>query len=201
MEPTEGQRYKSRVKKRKTNRVLNVLISIVAVLIVVLTYSLLVSDSNSEETNVTENSNDDSIQQDENDKEDDEVVVTKDESSVSENETLTDQKVIVPSEDSDVLEAYINPSWEPLESEQSEPHVAVYKKSSTDWNEMTAALAYATDLSEEDFYIYRLGNDGGENKAVGTIVTNDKQYKYRVHIEWVENEGWKPNLVEQLKVD
>lgn len=200
MEPTEGQRYKSRVKKRKTNRIYNILISIVAVLIIVLTYSLFIADSKQAEPTVTETNNNDDTNQETTEQDEDEIVVTKDESSVSENESLSDQKVIVPSDDNDVIEAYINPAWEPQETTQDEPHVAIYKKSSTDWEEMTNAMAYATDLSVEDFYIYRLGNDGDENKAVGTIVTNDKQYKYRVHIEWVENEGWKPVLVEELKV-
>lgn len=200
MEPTEGQRYKSRVKKRKTNKILNILISIVVVLIIVLTYSLYAASLESSEPTTTENENNNTTT-DKQDDDDDDIVVTKDESSVSENEDLSDQKVIVPSDDNDVIEAYINPAWEPQETTQSEPHVAIYKKTSTDWEEMTHALAYATELSEDDFYVYRLGNDGDENSAVGTIVTNDKKYKYRVHIEWVENEGWKPNLVEELKVD
>lgn len=202
MEPTEGQRYQTRVKKRKTNRIYNILLSVVVILIVILSYSLFHTDSVQDEQQVDDSANTTEQTEENNQEEDkDEVVVTKDESSVSENDNLSDQKVIVPSDDNDVIEAYINPAWEPQETTQSEPHVAIYKKSSTDWEEMTAALAYATDLSEEDFYIYRLGNDGDENRAVGTIVTNDKQYKYRVHIEWVENEGWKPVLVEELKVN
>lgn len=206
MEPTEG-RYKSRVKKRKTNRVLNILISVVAVLIVVLTYSLMGTSSEQDKPSTTDNSTEqdqiDNSQQTEDTEQDDETdesVITKDESSVTENEELSDQKVIVPSDESDVIEAYINPAWEPIGTEQSEPHVAIYKKASQDWAEMTATLAYATQLSEEDFFIYRIENDGDVNKAIGTIVTNDKQYKYRIHIEWVENEGWKPTLVEELKV-
>jgi Domain of unknown function (DUF1510) len=42
-----------------------------------------------------------------------------------------------------------------------------------------------------------LGNNG-ENKSVGTVKQKGTQQEYRVYIEWVDDEGWKPTLVEEM---
>lgn len=102
------------------------------------------------------------------------------------------------SEDPNVKETIINYSWKPIGTEQVEPHVAVYEKESTDWKEMVDAFEYATALTEQDWILWRIENDGSPQKAKGVVSTKDKKYVYRIFIEWVENEGWKPTKLEQL---
>lgn len=102
--------------------------------------------------------------------------------------TITRQE----SNDPVVKETIINTSWEPVGTEQSGDHVSVYDTGSIDWKEKVDAITYATGLAESDMYIMHIGNGGGPQKSIGTVQSKDSSQKYRVHLEWVENEGWKP---------
>nr|WP_239534573.1 YrrS family protein [Priestia taiwanensis] len=101
--------------------------------------------------------------------------------------------------DPNVVEAYTNPSWKPVGTEQSEPHVTKFDSKSADWKEMLQVAAYATELTVSDIFAQRISNGGGANKVNAVIGTKDRKYMYRVKLEWVTNEGWMPTLVEQLK--
>ncbi|WP_052131672.1 YrrS family protein [Planococcus sp. CAU13] len=102
--------------------------------------------------------------------------------------TITRQE----SNDPVVKETVINTSWEPIGTKQSGEHVSVYDTGSIDWKEKVDAITYATGLAESDMYIMHIGNGGGPQKSIGTVQSKDMSQKYRVHMEWVENEGWKP---------
>jgi len=102
--------------------------------------------------------------------------------------TITRQE----SNDPVVKESIINTSWKPVGTSQSGEHVSVYNTDSVDWKEKVEAITYATGLAEGDMYIMHIGNGGGPQKSIGTVQSKDKSKKYRVHMEWVEKEGWKP---------
>lgn len=107
--------------------------------------------------------------------------------------------IIENSGDSNVEETYTNESWKPVGTVQTGEHVATYDMSSIDWKEMETALAYGARIAEDDLTVWWLGKDGGPNNAVGTVSPKDKSATYRVYIEWVDSEGWKPIKVEKLK--
>ncbi|EAR63631.1 hypothetical protein B14911_06818, partial [Bacillus sp. NRRL B-14911] len=88
-----------------------------------------------------------------------------------------------------------NPSWQPVGTSQTGEHTAVYE--GVDWNEMVQAITYATGIPESNMTIWFLGNNG-PNQSVGTVSTKDQQEKYRVYIEWVDGQGWKPVKMEEL---
>lgn len=92
----------------------------------------------------------------------------------------------------------MNPAWEPIGTEQSGEHVSVYKRNSVDWKEKEQALIYATGISAENMIIWKLKNGGSPQKSIGIISTKDKTEKYRVFLEWVDNEGWKPVKMDVL---
>lgn len=102
--------------------------------------------------------------------------------------TITRQE----SNDPVVKESIINTSWKPVGTSQSGEHVSVYNTDSVDWKEKIEAITYATGLAEGDMYIMHIGNGGGPQKSIGTVQSKDKSKKYRVHMEWVEKDGWKP---------
>ena len=102
--------------------------------------------------------------------------------------TITRQK----SNDPIVQESIINTSWEPVGTSQSGEHVSVYDTNSVDWKEKLEAITYATGLAAGDMYVMHIGNGGGPQKSIGTVQSKDKSEKYRVHLQWVEKEGWKP---------
>jgi type IV secretory pathway VirB10-like protein len=103
------------------------------------------------------------------------------------------------SNDPIVEETVINTSWEPVGTAQKGDHVSVYDKNSVDWKEKVAAISYATGLKEDNMYIMRLQNGGGPQKSIGVIQSKNQKEKYRVHLEWVDGEGWKPVKMDILK--
>lgn len=103
------------------------------------------------------------------------------------------------SNDPIVEETVINTSWEPVGTSQSGNHASVYEKGSVDWNEKIQAISYATGLGEDNMYIMMVKNGGGPQKSIGVVQSKDQSQKYRVHLEWVDNEGWKPVKMDVLK--
>jgi hypothetical protein len=104
----------------------------------------------------------------------------------------------VESEDSNVLEVIRN-EWNPIGTAQEKPHVTTFDTSSLDWREMERAIRYATKIAEGDMITWRIENGGATNKVKATVTTKDQTSIYRVYLEWVENEGWKPTLLKKLK--
>ncbi len=103
------------------------------------------------------------------------------------------------SNDPVVEETIINTSWEPVGTSQKGEHVSVYQKGSADWNEKIKAISYATGLAEDDMYIMMIKNGGGPQKSIGVVQSKDQSEKYRVHMEWVDGEGWRPVKLDVLK--
>lgn len=103
---------------------------------------------------------------------------------------------VEPSDDN-VAKAYRG-NWEPIGTNQSEPHTTVYAEESTDRNEIEQAIRIATGL--DDMITWWLTNDGPE-KTVATVSDRDQTQTYRVYLSWIENQGWQPTVVEELKVN
>lgn len=88
--------------------------------------------------------------------------------------------------------------WEPIGTVQEEPFSAVYDRDHINWDEMTEALQYATNLGD-DMTIWRIRNGGDHQSAIGTVSNyENRATPYEVRLEWVTNEGWMPVSVEQL---
>lgn len=100
-------------------------------------------------------------------------------------------------EEENVNKTIVNPSWQPIGTSQSGEHTSVYDADSVDWSEMLQAISYATAVEQDNMTVWFLGNNG-HNKSVGTISSKDQQKKYRVYIQWVDGQGWKPEKVEEL---
>ncbi|PFI81967.1 YrrS family protein, partial [Priestia megaterium] len=98
-----------------------------------------------------------------------------------------------------VAERKVDPSWDSVGTSQDAP-AATYKKGSTDWNEMLKAVGEGSGISPSNMTVWRLGNNGGVGKAVATVSPKgNSSTKYRVQIEWVDGEGWKPAVVDKLQ--
>jgi len=91
--------------------------------------------------------------------------------------------------------------WEPIGTSQ-ENFSLNFDRGGQNWNEMIEAISYATGLpsNEDELNVHRLENGGDQYSAVGTVSASDgdRDRPYRVHLEWVENEGWQPVSVERL---
>lgn len=256
----QGGRFDRRVKRRKTNIILNTLIAIVILLIIVVASSIFFSkedpnndkgklaasmeqekskktqdedkDKNKdiqrekeskqkeqkenkeerlkEEERVKEKKNDERNEreinkQKEKDKKKENNKEYKTEKELEkenekELETNGDEIIEKAGTESNVEKEIVNESWKPVGTSQANGHVSSYDSASVDWQEKTAALSYATGISQDDMIIWYLqGGSDPSNEAIGTITTKDQSQTYRVYIEWVDSEGWKPVKVEELQ--
>lgn len=209
-----GSRVEKVGKKRKLSRVYYISLAIVIVAIFIVGSIVIFGDNEEqstsknnqptiesdtsesdivEETNETDTSqsliNEDTAE----DKEDKEAT----EEMENTDETNTALEEVEGSSDSNVAHTYVNESWEAVGTVQTGAHEMNFTKGSVDWIEMEKALAYGAGLDNDNMTVWFLGN-GGSDKAIGTISPKDKSKTYRVYIEWIDGEGWKPTKVEEL---
>ncbi|MDM5154322.1 DUF1510 family protein [Bacillus sp. DX1.1] len=91
-----------------------------------------------------------------------------------------------------------NSSWKPIGTEQGAKPEMQFKEGTVDWNEMKKAISYAVDVPESQLIFEFIGNNGN-NKAYGNVRDKQSNKKYKVNIDWVENQGWKPASVQVVK--
>lgn len=226
--PIETSRRQQMKKKKKANLLINSLIGIVGLLILITLVNLLSNNSDvaEEETSVEEQEQSTEQTEDEGQQEvesedltsseldgadedgaspdgasEDETTTedaTNEEESTAEGDTSSGEVVTEPSTDPIVKEAFTNSAWQPIGTSQTGTHTSSYDPNSVDWAEKVRALSYASGLSEDNMYIKFLGNGGSPQKSIGTITSKDESEKYRVYLEWVDGQGWKPTKVEVL---
>ena len=103
-----------------------------------------------------------------------------------------------PSDDKIIAETVVNTAWKPIGTTQTGVHTSMYDGKSVDWNEKKQALAYATGLSENEMIFKKIKNGGGPQKSIGIVSSRDGSEKYRVYLEWVDEQGWKPVQMDKL---
>ncbi|MGE7726494.1 DUF1510 family protein [Bacillus cereus] len=99
---------------------------------------------------------------------------------------------------SQVKDPQTNPSWKPIGTEQGAKPDMKFKEGTVDWSEMKKAISYAVDVPESQLIFDFIGNNGN-NKAYGNVRDKQSNKKYKVNIDWVENQGWKPASVQVVK--
>ncbi|MBD7943797.1 YrrS family protein [Psychrobacillus sp. FSL K6-2684] len=217
--PDQNQRVNSRLnnRKKKNNTILNVLIGIVLLLIIVVIVNLVTSDDDKNNSATgkedTESVSDikDSEEVPEQDKEltteeieedsEQNEPTTEDNDSANEPDSSTNSSLVTTEESGDpnVESVMVDSSWEPIGTSQAGEHVSSYDKDSVDWKEKVDALAYAANLDPSSMYVKFLGNGGSPQKSIGTVTSKDGSEIYRISLEWVEGQGWKPTKKEKLK--
>ena len=225
----EEKSYPSRLNKNKNNKnrsnsILNIMIALVFTLVVIIGATLLFgggddsADPESAETapeteSQTSGDDDTQVTAEENDleaeekaeeeakAEEEEAKKEAEEKEKEEEEEETKGGTITREESNDpiVSETIVNTSWEPVGTSQSGDHVSSYQQNSVDWNEKIEAVTYATGLSQNDMYVMMVQNGGGPQKSIATVQSKDQSEKYRVYLEWVDGEGWKPEKMDVLK--
>lgn len=112
-------------------------------------------------------------------------------------ETISDPAE-VESDDPNVATAYKD-NWQPVGTSQSEPHTTNYNDGSQDREEMAIAVEQALGIAPENQITWWAGRAGDQAVEVTVSPDSNQDVTYRVHLEWIENEGWQPTLVEELK--
>lgn len=218
----EKNTRKSRYEKKRTNTKAIGWLSILGGILVVVIIALIVFGGND---NTATNSNSaDSIEIDEVDEDEEEI---SDNSQSNNEENRSDNQLEVrekeeddsqstneenkedPSQESDsdpaevesddpnVASAYQD-SWQPVGTSQSEPHTTNYNDGSQDREEMSLAVEQALGIAPENQVTWWAGRAGDQAVEVTVSPDSNQNETYRVQLQWVENEGWQPILVEEL---
>ena len=216
------RRYTSRSNRPKKDKLLNVLIGIVAVLIVITAGFIFIgNDDEEKEAANSEKNSEEIVSEDELETDEEQVEIgteeiaseeenTEDEETAeetaSEEETTTTEEspiggtvTAAPTDDPLISDSIVNTEWKPIGTSQSGEHASIYSEGHVDWDEKVKALAYTTGLSTDNMIVWQIANGGGPQKSVGVVSSNDKEEKYRVYLQWVDGEGWKPEKMETLK--
>ncbi|MDH4420555.1 YrrS family protein [Bacillus cereus] len=210
-----GSRFQQKQQKRRQNGVLNIAIAIVLLLVAIVAYQLFVPNTKeqasstekkvSQQTTKNEKagksedkeSTKKKEQAEAKQKEEEEKLKAEEEKKKAEEEAKSNEKVPAEKTQPQATDAYTKSSWKPVGTEQGATPAMTFKKGTADWNEMNQAISAAIDVPVEQLVIHRIGNNG-KNKAYGNVQDKQSGKKYYVNIDWVENEGWKPVLVQTL---
>jgi cytoskeletal protein RodZ len=210
-----GSRTRNRTKRKKTNLILNSLIGLVLLLIIIVSAIIFMGNdkktapANEKKVETTTSAKPSKAKSDV--KKSSEVSSTAPDESkkavadgeigeeAKNDETETPPVITEGGSGPNVKKTIENPSWKPVGTSQTGEHAAVYDDSSVDWQEMLKALSYGTGIDQGNMTVWYLqSNNGNPNQAIGTVSTKDKQTTYRVYIDWVDGQGWKPVTVEEL---
>src|SRR5699024_3878596 len=124
------------------------------------------------------------------DKHDEDKGEKKDDDEADEVET----EGVEPS-DTSVSKAYTG-NWEPIGTKQSGPHTTNDDDGSQERIDVTEARHLATGLQDMTEV---WGGSGGEQTVIATVASPDETDIYRVYLSWVDEKGWQPTKVEELK--
>ena len=214
--PKINSRLNKNNRKKKTNTILNVLIGVVLLLIIIVVVNLVTGDKEekdiAQEPKETESVSE-SSEVEEEESEDIELTTEEIAEEDEQNETATEEndsttesgtssndsnEIIEESDDPNVEAVVVDPSWEPIGTAQVGEHVSSYTKDTVDWEEKVDALAYAANLDPSNMIVQFLGNGGSLQKSIGTVTSKDGKEIYRISLEWVDGQGWKPTKKEKL---
>ncbi|WP_445477851.1 YrrS family protein [Lysinibacillus irui] len=209
---TRSSRHLQPSRNKKLDKLLNVLIGVVVVLIIITaTYVFKWQDDADQavkdEPAQEEKSGDKEKEEDKEpaNEEDKDLAVDEEKPSQEEEEaeaeTSQDEQGTPEESTSDnpiVDKVITNKNWQPTPTTQTGQHVSSYDDTSVDWAEKVATVSAVTGIEQSNMIIWRMQNNGGPNSAIATVSSNDKSQKYRVSMEWVDNEGWLPVKLEQL---
>lgn len=191
---------------KKHDRILNLLIAIVSILIVIkLVHFFTENDEVKEKENEnqfvehdeqnSEQKNSLQHHDEDGEKATDELIHNENEHEQAK-ENITVTKV---EHDEFVEEIIINNNWEAVPTKQTGTHVSTFEEGHIDYEEKLEAIRQAVQLDKNDIIYWSVRNNGTPNSAISIISSKNQKENYRVSIEWVHNEGWKPVKVEKLK--
>ncbi|AQQ52938.1 YrrS family protein [Planococcus lenghuensis] len=205
----KNQRFPSRMNRRnRSNSILNILIALVFGLILITVAFIIIGggdDGGVEQETVTVSDEpaeviveEDSQEAAEEEQPEQTAGEETAEEEAAEEETVGGTITRKDSDDPLIEETVVNTSWEPIGTEQTGKHVSRYDGSSADWQEKLDAIAYATGLNANQMIVWMVENGGGPQQSVGVVSSADNTKHYRVYLQWVDGEGWKPEKMDVL---
>lgn len=203
----QRRKTKNSGAKKITDRILNILIVIVAILIV-LSLVLIVTNDDLQSDIMNSKSNE------QNEETASEQSVSEIQNQVNEGGDANNQQsnptedsleeqanlshiTFVPSNDPNVIQAWVNTNWTPYPTEQTGTHESKFDKDHIDYQEKLKLIYRDTEFTEDDSIIWSVKNASGNAVAVFSTLTQSEVY--RLTMAWVDGKGWQTILIEQLK--
>ncbi|CAM5195636.1 hypothetical protein UACE39S_06859 [Ureibacillus acetophenoni] len=106
--------------------------------------------------------------------------------------------VVQDSDDPLVDQVMFDPNWAVTPTKQTGTHISTYSEGHIDYEEKKVTIRNAVGLEEDNIIYWSIRNNGSNETSISVVSSMDKKEKYRVSIEWIANEGWKPVKVEML---
>ncbi|MBM7716492.1 YrrS family protein [Siminovitchia sp. FSL H7-0308] len=199
----QRSRSELRAKRRKTNIILNTLIAIVIILILIVGGRIFFGGDNPNEPDVASNPPDskNTAKQKNSDKKNEpaEENEATEEEPEEDPEEESEEIIEKESDEPNVEKVIVDPSWEPVGTEQANGHQPSFNKGTVDWNEKLNAVSYAVNIPQDNMILWWIeGGADRQNQAIATVSAKGSADTYRVLIEWVDGEGWKPTEVKKL---
>ena len=187
----------------KLNKNLSVLIAVVAVAIVATLAILISGDPKPKEKAESQAKEEQVASQDQqSSSEESNTTTTEDnEGDVEDSEqssTEAADNTILPSADPIVDEVLVNKGWAAFPTEQTGTHESTYVKGHIDYEEKLKAIFSVLDIPQDKSIVLSVKNNGSTTTSIAVVTSMDKEQKYRVSIEWIDGEGWKPTRLEVL---
>jgi type IV secretory pathway VirB10-like protein len=205
----QTSRAERKTKRRKTNRILNTAIAVVVLLIIIVGFTIFAGGNDEkpaapEETQPAKEQTA-AVADDEKTKEE-EPVKTEEPVKKEPVKEKTDKKeetnkevVVTEGSEPNVEQDIVDPNWEGVGTSQSGVHTSSFETDSTDWQEKMNALSYATGIAADNMTVWYISGNGPQG-AIGTVSPKtDQNDAYRVYIEWIDGQGWKPVKVQKLE--
>jgi flagellar basal body-associated protein FliL len=164
------------------------------------------NDENSKDNAKKEDEQDNSINENESendtssnkDNEEDSSATEEKSDEIASNAEEKSKLEIEESDEPNVKKSIVHPEWKPVGTQQTGEHVSQYDDSSIDWNEKVQALSYATGIPEGNMTVWYIEGNGSPQKSIGTVSAKDNSTVYRVYLQWVDGQGWKPTKMQEL---
>jgi cell division protein FtsL len=193
--------------KKITDRILNILIVIVAILIVISLVLIVTNDdlksdimnSNSKEQNEEADTSQSisELQNQENEGGQANNQYSSPTEDTAEGEVDLNHITFVPSNDSNVIQSWVNKQWTPYPTQQTGTHESAFDEGHIDYQEKVKLIYRDTEFTEDDSIIWSIKNASGD--AVAVFSTLNQSEVYRLTMTWIDGEGWQTTLIQQLK--
>ncbi|MED3419142.1 YrrS family protein [Bacillus thuringiensis] len=189
-------RFQEKQQNRRQKAIFNIAFTLILVTVGIVTYQLFTASNTSKKAIAQEKKATKIEEKKTEDKETAKIEEkSKAEKSVKTNGNENNEEEKAASQEKG---SQTNPSWKPIGTEQGAKPEMKFKEGTVDWSEMKKAISYAVDVPESQLIFDFIGNNGN-NKAYGNVRDKQNNKKYKVNIDWVENQGWKPASVQVVR--
>ncbi|KGR78574.1 YrrS family protein [Ureibacillus manganicus] len=126
--------------------------------------------------------------------------VANEDGNESQNQVPTNAESLIVQDSDDPLvdQVIIDPNWQVTPTTQTGEHVSTYQDGHIDYEEKKLTFQNAVGLEKDNIIYWRINNNGSSETSIAVVSSKDLQSKYRISIEWMPNQGWKPVKVEIL---